>query len=107
MAAGHERKSTVVVHFLAIGYISAWQCQMDAAWISVWAPERPPGARGEDSHNLAHDKALCYGAYAEIPSSACSGQLLTVLSLKSLKCFTLMDYDDLSEMVARMSLNSH
>lgn len=80
LAAGirtDERSSTVVIHFLAIDYISAWRCQMDVAWISVWAPKCPPRAWGEYSHNLAHDKALRYGAYAEIPSSACSGQLLT------------------------------
>lgn len=73
-----EGNSTVVIHFLAIDYVSAWQHQMDGAWISVWAPKCPPRAGGEYSHNLAHDKALHYGAYAEIPSSACSGQLLTM-----------------------------
>lgn len=80
LAAGtrtNERNSTLVVRFLDIDYISAWQYQMDVAWISVWAPKCPPRAWGEYSHNLAHDKALRYGAYAEIPSSACSGQLLT------------------------------
>lgn len=46
LAAGirtEEGNSAVVIHFFVIDYISAWQCQMNVAWISVWAQSVLPG----------------------------------------------------------------
>lgn len=82
-------RNTFFCYWLHFSLAMSNECSMDFSLGS----KCPPRTCGEYSHHLAHDKALCYGAFAEIPSSACSGQLLIkflLYSLSNVSCWCII-----------------